>query len=386
MKNWNQSLLGELFDIQIGKTPFRDNPIYWGEGNSWLSIADMKTEQLSKTKESITDLAIKECNMKQIPKNTVVMSFKLSIGKIGVTTSPMYTNEAIAGFLPKTNLIDNNYLKHALKKINYSGKIDRAAMGATLNKKKLQELTINYPEIQEQKRIADILDRIQKNIILEEKKIVLFDKLLLSTFNTWFTKCQSEFSHSNVQDLTVTIRGGGTPRKSIPEYYDSASIPWITPKDMKKDFLSDSAIRINELGLESSSANLMPKGSLLLVQRSGILKHTLPVAIATSEVTTNQDLKSFVFDTEKVTPEYMMYFFKSSQDALLGKVRAVTADNLNLKDILNLIVYVPPIEKQNKFSELVYEVKEIKERTQLKVDKQNELFQACLQRAFLGEL
>jgi len=386
VKNWNQSLLGELFDIQIGKTPFRDNPIYWGEGNSWLSIADMKTEQLSKTKESITDLAIKECNMKQIPKNTVVMSFKLSIGKIGVTTSPMYTNEAIAGFLPKTNLIDNNYLKHALKKINYSGKIDRAAMGATLNKKKLQELTINYPEIQEQKRIADILDRIQKNIILEEKKIVLFDKLLLSTFNTWFTKCQSEFSHSNVQDLTVTIRGGGTPRKSIPEYYDSASIPWITPKDMKKDFLSDSAIRINELGLESSSANLMPKGSLLLVQRSGILKHTLPVAIATSEVTTNQDLKSFVFDTEKVTPEYMMYFFKSSQDALLGKVRAVTADNLNLKDILNLIVYVPPIEKQNKFSELVYEVKEIKERTQLKVDKQNELFQACLQRAFLGEL
>lgn len=71
--------LNELCDINIGKTPSRSKPEYWGEGKKWLAISDLKEKYIYETKEEITKLAIEKCNMKMVPKDTVVMSFKLSI-------------------------------------------------------------------------------------------------------------------------------------------------------------------------------------------------------------------------------------------------------------------------------------------------------------------
>src|SRR5690554_4829153 len=108
--------LNQLCEINIGKTPSRSNSKYWGKGHKWLSIADMKRKYISETKEEITDLAVSEANMKIVPKNTVLMSFKLSIGKIGITTEEMYTNEAIASFpiIEKEKIIPE-YLYYVLK-------------------------------------------------------------------------------------------------------------------------------------------------------------------------------------------------------------------------------------------------------------------------------
>ena len=79
---------GEVFDLFMGRTPSRDNDSYWQNGKyEWLSIGDMgDTKYLSKTKELVSEEAI--ANMQLVPENTVVMSFKLSIGKVGITSIP----------------------------------------------------------------------------------------------------------------------------------------------------------------------------------------------------------------------------------------------------------------------------------------------------------
>lgn len=87
--------INELCEINIGKTPSRNKSEYWGEGSGWLSISDLKDKFITKTKEEITSMAISACNMKIVPRNTVVMSFKLSIGKTAILKEDMYTNEAI---------------------------------------------------------------------------------------------------------------------------------------------------------------------------------------------------------------------------------------------------------------------------------------------------
>src|SRR5699024_7605597 len=97
----NLTNITELCDIQIGRTPKRSEDKYWGEGHNWLSIADMDSKYLFTSKEQVTDLAVDECRMKIVPKNTVVMSFKLTIGRLGITDKELYTNEAIAAFLIK---------------------------------------------------------------------------------------------------------------------------------------------------------------------------------------------------------------------------------------------------------------------------------------------
>src|SRR5437016_11790708 len=97
MNGWKSMRLGELCSINIGRTPARNRPEFWGPGHRWLSIADMNQgRSLRTSKEFITNTAIRECNCKAVDVGTVLMSFKLSIGKVGIAEVPLYTNEAIA--------------------------------------------------------------------------------------------------------------------------------------------------------------------------------------------------------------------------------------------------------------------------------------------------
>ena len=96
--------LPELFDMYMGKTPDRNNPEYWENGtHPWISIADMTSngKLVTHTKECITDKAIRETGIKPINYNTVIMSFKLSVGKVSkvaTVSTPAYSNEAIMAF------------------------------------------------------------------------------------------------------------------------------------------------------------------------------------------------------------------------------------------------------------------------------------------------
>ena len=93
--------IGDVFDIFMGRTPSRDDLSLWKDGNhEWVSIGDMGTAKyISDTKEKVSDKAYS--NMRLVPKDTVIMSFKLSIGKVAITEIPLYTNEAIMAFPPK---------------------------------------------------------------------------------------------------------------------------------------------------------------------------------------------------------------------------------------------------------------------------------------------
>lgn len=93
-----QEKLSELLDISIGRTPSRNEPEYWGNGHKWVSIRDLNSRVITKTKEQITDLAVKEARCKVVPKGTLLFSFKLTIGKMAFAGCDLFTNEAIAAF------------------------------------------------------------------------------------------------------------------------------------------------------------------------------------------------------------------------------------------------------------------------------------------------
>ena len=123
---------------------------------------------MSATKEGITDVAVQESGIKPIPQGTVIMSFKLSIGKVSIATSKLYTNEAIMGFIEKEKgTLVSEYLYYYLKGYKWEG-ANKAAMGMTLNKKTIAENTISYPPIAEQEKIVAELDCISG--IIEKKK------------------------------------------------------------------------------------------------------------------------------------------------------------------------------------------------------------------------
>lgn len=160
---------------------------------------------------------------------------------------------------------------------------------------------------------------------------------------------------STVEDACSEIYGGGTPSKSHPEYYENGNIPWVSSKDMKSDILYGSQIYINQLGVDNSTAKMVPVNSLIMVIRSGILKHTLPVAINAVPITVNQDLKIFI-PSERILTRFMAVQFKMHEKDILTGVRAVTADNIEFNSLKQRLIIMPPIEAQLRFVEFCEQV------------------------------
>ena len=195
--------LGEVCEIRIGKTPNRSQTLYWGGDYPWLSISDMKGKILCTTKEKITQEAVQKEKMQIVSKGTVVMSFKLSIGKVGILAENMYTNEAIANFVVKNNkMLFNEYLYYALQGINFDSLTDRAVMGKTLNKAKLNNLSIVYNEPFMQQQIVLRLDGVNKLIESRKQQLSELSKLVKSRFNEMF----GDISKFDVERLNNSVK------------------------------------------------------------------------------------------------------------------------------------------------------------------------------------
>ena len=182
--------LSEIFTLQMGKTPARAKNEYWNNGdNDWVSISDLSTydKYVGETKETISDLAVMESGIKPAPADTVIMSFKLSLGKTAITVKPTYTNEAIMAFIPNGNYpVHTSYFYHFFVGYDWSNGTNRAVMGSTLNKATLSEIEITVPSIREQIEIAKCLDKIDALISLRKQQLSKLNELIKSRFIEMF--------------------------------------------------------------------------------------------------------------------------------------------------------------------------------------------------------
>lgn len=141
--------------------------------------------------------------------------------------------------------------------------------------------------------------------------------------------------------------GGGTPSKANPLFWTGGSIPWVSPKDMKCDLITDALDHITEEAVAKSATNLVEAGSILLVVRSGILQHTLPVAIAGRQVALNQDLKA-VKPRENVRSDYLALALKAFERDILHNCTktGTTVQSLELPAFLRFEIPVAPLDEQ----------------------------------------
>ena len=158
--------LDELFDLQMGKTPSRNNPEYWNsEDHKWISIGDLSKcgKYILDTKEYLSDTAVQESGISCIPANTVIMSFKLSIGKTAITKEPIYSNEAIMSFRDK-HIVEllPDYIFYMFTGKDWESGTNNAVMGKTLNKASLSGIKVNVHSITEQRKIVEVLDKISE--------------------------------------------------------------------------------------------------------------------------------------------------------------------------------------------------------------------------------
>ena len=343
-QGWKTCKFADIFDLQMGKTPSRDNPTYWGDDNMWVSIADMNEQKyMSVTKEGITDVAVQESGIKPIPQGTVIMSFKLSIGKVSIATSKLYTNEAIMGFIEKEEgTIVPEYLYYYLKGYKWKG-ANKAAMGMTLNKKTIADNFITYPSLVEQEKIVAELDCLSGIIEKKKQQLKELDALAQSIFYEMFGNPldnEKGFPVYKIDDI-ITFQGGSQPDKKHFEYEaspdnirliqirDYKSDKYITyiPKNLARRFCAADDIMIGRYG---------PPIFQILKGIEGSYN------VALMKATPKQGDKEFIraFLKQKCLLEYLESMSK----------RTAGQDGIQMDKLKSFPFPLPPIELQQEFA------------------------------------
>lgn len=183
----------DLFELQMGKTPDRQNSLYWTQGkHKWFSIADMsKSEIYSKdTDEYISDLAVEKSGIKKVKKGTIFMSFKLTIGKVLIASEDVYTNEAIMAFNERYPYEAETGLRISKKWIYYTflykdwlENAAQAVKGRTLNKESIGNSNIIVPKYELQQQFVEIATQAEATKESLRKSIENIDQVIKSLIN-----------------------------------------------------------------------------------------------------------------------------------------------------------------------------------------------------------
>ena len=279
--------------------------------------------------------------------------------------------------------INVDYLCYSLMFYDTDGLVNGATR-QKLTQAMMRKMVIPKREITEQLSIVEKLGLIQRIKQKKEEELQRLDDLIKARFVEMFgdpVRNDRRWVTETVENLCSDIYGGGTPSKSHPEYYEDGTIPWVSSKDMKSDVLYGSQIYINELGVVNSTARIVPIDSVIMVIRSGILKHTLPVAINAVPVTVNQDLKVFI-PGAKILTRFLAMQFKMHEPDILTGVRAVTADNIEFEALKKRKLIVPPIHLQKEYVEFMEQIDKSKFAIQKSLDETQLLFDSLMQEYF----
>jgi type I restriction enzyme, S subunit len=386
--NWPTARLGDLCSITIGKTPSRARADFWGGGWPWLSIADMNQgRDLSRTAECITDVALKDSRHHLVAPGTVLMSFKLSIGKVGIARQPMYTNEAIAHFpVRDPNKLIPEYLCWALGALELASGADRAAMGSTLNLTKLKSIAIPLPSVEEQEHIVTILDRADALQSKRRKVCGQLDVLTRSIFDETLRAMRANQT-ATLDDIADLRRGpfGGALKKEI--FVSEGYRVYEQGNAISGDF------SLGRYFITEAKFNEMKSFALqvndLIISCSGTLGRVALVPEDAAPGVINQALLRVRPHSAKVLPKFLLHALSTPtiQRKLSGMSHGTGLQNFPpMQEVRQLAVPVPDLAIQATVCRRIEAVERLRAVHKTSERQLASLFAALQQCAYKGEL
>ena len=382
--------LSDIFDLQMGKTPTRSDLSYWQNGSyDWISISDLNTDRkyISDTKERITTKAVRESGIKKIPANTVIMSFKLSMGKTAITSHDMFSNEAIMAFIDRKVIrINPDYIYYLLHALDWNKRANKAVKGRTVNKKIISQTQVNIPDYQTQLRIVKIMDSTRKRVKIQKDILSKLDTLIKARFVEMFGDpglvhrenkvCNlenveevrsshriftREFTKSGVpfyRGTEISLLANG--KEPIHSYYISkARYDEITKNDSKP--------KIGDLLMPS----ICDKGQIWLVNTSKPFYYKDGRVLCISP---NREKFNTIF--------FHQYMKMKSQIEYLKIGSGSTFAEFKIFQLKKLKINIPPLKLQNEFASFVQQVDKSKVAIQKSLDETQILFDSLMQKYF----
>lgn len=381
--------LSDIYELQMGKTPARSTPAFWNGTNAWVSISDLTSSDkyISQTRECITDDAITRTGIKKVPKDTLLMSFKLSLGKVAITATDIYTNEAIMAFIDKEKYgVDIHYMYHYFQAIDWTIGTNKAVKGVTLNKIVLSEKVIELPPINIQHEIAERMDNLNAVTKNLQHQLTLLDELVKSRFVEMFgDPVTNPMRWENVPlSELAEIRIGPFGTLLHKEDYIEGGHPLVNPSHIYEgNIVTDNKLTISDEKYEELSAYHLYENDVVMGRRgemgrcavvtnSGLLCGTGSMVIRPlGEVRADFLQKIISFPS----------FKKMLEDMAVGQ----TMPNLNAPIVSRLEIIKPPSDVQDAYYDFVALTDKSKLVLRQLLEKQRILKAALMQEYFAAK-
>lgn len=279
----------------------------------------------------------------------------------------------------KSEKVNSRYLSFYFKQRYFKKMMKDIAVGATmpsLNTSLMDDLKIYLPNVNTQQKIASVLSFLSKKIELNNRIIAELEAMEKQLYDYWFV--QFDFPNAEGKpyrssggrmvyyetlkreipegwevknlDEVSTIIGGSTPSTENPLFFDKTGTSWITPKDLSENkvykYIEFGQTNISELGVKAASLKLMPRGTVLMSSRAPVGY----LAVATTNVTSNQGLKSFV-PNKGYNSDFLFYTIHRIMPIIESKASGSTFKEVGASDLKRILWYFPPTTLSDKFAE-----------------------------------
>ncbi len=382
--------LEDIFDLQMGKTPSRNNSEYWNTcDNKWISIGDLTQagKHITDTKEYLSDVAVEESGIKIIPANTVVMSFKLSIGKTAITSEDMYSNEAIMAFHDK-HVVDlmPEYIYYMFKYKDWDDGTNKAVMGKTLNKATLSKVEIEVCPLEKQKEIVELLDKVSTVLDGRNEELKKLDELIKARFIEMFGDAVDNPMGWEKKQLQEIVTDDCTISYGIVQTGDDQEegVPVFRPVDIVNRVPKLNELKKTTKEISNKYKRTILKGREMLITVRANIADTCIVGEEFRGCNVGRGIVPIRTREDVIGLEFLKYLMDSKHlnDVIKSKAKGITLIQLNMEDLREVELIIPPIEQQKVFVEFAEQVDKSKVAVQKALDEAQLLFDSLMQEYF----
>lgn len=396
-EKWLSTELGELADMIMGQAPPGKDCNKDGKGTPFV-----KTGEFGEKYPIIREWTTKPLKFAEV-RDVLICVVGATCGKLNYGAN-CAIGRSVAAIRPNNGLAqDFLYYFLTTKVLKLRGDSSGSAQGV-ISKSSLQEISIQLPPLNEQMRIVAKIEELFSELdsgieslkTAREKLKVYRQAVLKNAFEGKLTKQWRENNNITKEWATSTLgesgewKGGGTPSKQNSSYWDDGDILWVSPKDMKSRLIKDTIQKVTKAGVDNSSAKIIKKESVLFVVRSGILRRILPISMAVSDITVNQDMQAMM--PIKHSLPFVYWYCHGHEWNIRHECSkdGTTVESIDVSKLKAYPIPVPSEEEQkeiiNQIEAILSQIDEMEITIDEEIQKSESLRQSILKQAFSGEL
>ena len=394
--DWIVSTLGTCCSIASGGTPRRERPEYWGGSIPWVTpkdISNLDSPDFFEPAEKITELGLRKSSAALLPAGAVLMSSRAPIGLLAIAGQPMATNQGFKSLIPGPEL-DGRFLYYAIRRL--VPVIQERGNGATfkeVSKSVVSEIPVSYPRsLEQQRRIAAILDKADEVRRKRERALAMADELLKSVFLEMFDDPSTNpmaWPTATLDELGE-VQGG----LQVTKTRDSLNLrlPYLRVANVYRDRLDLGEIKQIGVTPAEFERTKLAAGDILIVEGHGNPEEIGRAAVWDGSIDPclhQNHLIRFRADRSQVIALYVSRVLNSTGGRLqlIGAGRTTSGLNtISTRKVKEVWIPVPPLATQQKFENFASREQMLQRSLYDDHVYSNNLFVSLFQRAFRGEL